>query len=190
MLCYKLEGWVWRWVGGKFKREGTCYTYGWFTLLYGRNQHNIVKQSVVVHRASLVAQMEKRLPAMRETQVRSLCWEDLLEKEMATHSSILAWRIPRMEEHGRLQSMGSQRVGHDWVTSLSDVYNFVTPWTAAHQASLFFTISQSLFRPMSIESMMQSNHLILCQPLSCPQSFPALESFPMSWLFVKQLSFN
>ena len=63
-------------------------------------------------RASLVAQMVKRLPAMRETQVRSLGWEDLLEKEMAIHSSILAWRIPQMEEPGRLQSMGSQRVRH------------------------------------------------------------------------------
>ena len=68
---------------------------------------------------SLVAQMVKHLPAIRETWVRSLCWEDLLEKEMATHSSILAWRIPRTEEHGRLQSMGSQRVRHDWATSLS-----------------------------------------------------------------------
>ena len=57
--------------------------------------------------------MVKRLPAMWETQVRSLGGEDLLEKEMATHSSILAWRSPRMEEPGRLQSMGSQRVGHD-----------------------------------------------------------------------------
>ena len=74
---------------------------------------------VVLGRASLVAQMVKRLPAMWETRVWSLCWEDLLEKEMATHSSILAWRIPRMEEHGRLQSMGSQRVGHDWATSIS-----------------------------------------------------------------------
>ena len=64
-------------------------------------------------RASLVAQMVKRLPAMWETRVRSLGWEDLLEKEMATHSSILAWRIPGTEEPGRLQSMGSQRVGHD-----------------------------------------------------------------------------
>ena len=63
--------------------------------------------------ASLVVQTVKRLPAMQETRVRSLGWEDLLEKEMATHSSILAWRIPRTEEHGRLQSMGSQRVGHD-----------------------------------------------------------------------------
>ena len=62
---------------------------------------------------SLVAQMVKRLPAIRETQVRSLGWEDLLEKEMATHSSIPDWRIPRTEEPGRLQSMGSQRVGHD-----------------------------------------------------------------------------
>ena len=57
--------------------------------------------------------MVKRLPAIRETQVRSLGWEDLLEKEMATHSSIPAWRIPGMEEPGRLQSMGLQRVGHN-----------------------------------------------------------------------------
>ena len=56
--------------------------------------------------------MVKRLPAMQETQVRSLGGEDLLEKEMATHSSTLAWRIPWTEEPGRLQSMGSQRVGH------------------------------------------------------------------------------
>ena len=62
--------------------------------------------------ASLVAQMVKRVPAMRETQVRSLGREDPLEKEMATHSSILAWKISWMEP-GRLQSMGSQRVGHD-----------------------------------------------------------------------------
>ena len=57
--------------------------------------------------------MVKRLPTMRETQVRSLGWEDPLEKEMATHSSTLAWKIPWTEEHGGLQSMGSQRVGHD-----------------------------------------------------------------------------
>ena len=63
--------------------------------------------------ASLIAQLVKNLPAMQETPVRSLGWEDLLEKEMATHSSILAWRIPQMEEHGKLQSMGSQRVGYD-----------------------------------------------------------------------------
>ena len=56
---------------------------------------------------------------MWETQVQSLSQEDPLEKEMATHSSTLAWRIPWREEPGRLQSMGSQRVGHDWVTSLT-----------------------------------------------------------------------
>ena len=57
--------------------------------------------------------MAKRLPAMRETRVQSLGWEDPLEKEMAPHSSTLAWKIPRTEEPSRLQSMESQRVGHD-----------------------------------------------------------------------------
>ena len=61
----------------------------------------------------MVAQTVKILPAMWETQVRSLDQEDLLEKEMAAHSSILAWRTPWTEEPGRLQSMRSQRVGHD-----------------------------------------------------------------------------
>ena len=61
----------------------------------------------------MVAQMLKNLPAMLETQVQSLGQEDPLEKGMATHSSILAWRIPRTEEPGGLQSMGSQRIGHD-----------------------------------------------------------------------------
>ena len=63
--------------------------------------------------AFLVAQMVKNLPAMQETWVRSLGWEDTLSKEMATHSSILAWRIPWTEDSGRLQSMGLQRVRHD-----------------------------------------------------------------------------
>ena len=65
------------------------------------------------HVVSLVAQMVKRLPAMWETQVPSLGQEDPLEKEMATHSSILAWRIPWTEEPEELQSVGSQRVRHD-----------------------------------------------------------------------------
>ena len=60
-----------------------------------------------------MAQRLKHLPAMRETQVHSLDREDPLEKDMATHSSILAWRIPLTEEPGKLQSMGSQRVRHD-----------------------------------------------------------------------------
>ena len=66
-----------------------------------------------IPRASPVAQMVKNLPALWETEVRSLGGEDLLEKGMASHFSILAWRIPWTEEPGGLQSMGSQRVKHD-----------------------------------------------------------------------------
>ena len=62
---------------------------------------------------SLVAQTVKRLSTMQETRVQALGWEDPLEKEMATHSSTIAWKIPWTEEPGRLQSMGSQTVGHD-----------------------------------------------------------------------------
>ena len=76
------------------------------------------------------AQTVKCLSTMRETRVQSLVWEDPLEKEMAIHSSTIAWKIPRTEEPGRLQSMWSQRVGHDWVTSLSlsILYRQYTPY--------------------------------------------------------------
>ena len=73
---------------------------------------------------SLLTKTVKHLPAMRETLVRSLSQEDPLEKEMATHSSTLAWNLPWTEDPGRLQSTGSQRVGHDWVTSLSFLYSY------------------------------------------------------------------
>ena len=63
--------------------------------------------------ASLVAQTVKRLSTMQETWVQSMAWEDRLEKEMAIHSSNIAWKISWTEESGRLQSMGSQRVGHN-----------------------------------------------------------------------------
>ena len=66
--------------------------------------------------ASLVAQTVKYLPVMQETRVRSLGWEDPLEKEMATHSSTLAWKIPWTKEPGRLESMVSQRVRHDFAS--------------------------------------------------------------------------
>ena len=69
------------------------------------------------HGASLVSHTVKTLPVMWDTWVRSLGWEDPLEKGMATHSSILTWRIPQTEEAGGLQSMGSQRVGHDQATN-------------------------------------------------------------------------
>ena len=82
----------------------------------GRNISNLRYAdgiTLMAEKASLVAQTVKRLPTMQETQVQSLGWEDPLEKEMATHSNTLAWKIPWVEEHGRLQSMGSLRVGHD-----------------------------------------------------------------------------
>jgi len=78
---------------------------------------------------SLVAQMVKCLSTMRETRVLSLGWEDPLEKEMAIHSSTIAWKIPWTEEPGRLQSMGSQRVRHDWATSRSRSFTL-------HQSSI------------------------------------------------------
>ena len=73
----------------------------------------LYNQRVPTARAFLVAQLVKNLPAMLETEVQSLDGEDLLEKDMATNFSILAWKIPLMEEPGRLQSMGSQRVRHN-----------------------------------------------------------------------------
>ena len=81
------------------------------------------------HRASLMAQMVKNPPVVQETRVWSLVWEDPLKKGMATHSSILAWRIPLIEELGRLQSMGLQRVRNDWATNIH-----------THKASLFFLL--------------------------------------------------
>ena len=73
---------------------------------------NSSEVDIKVHVSSM-AQMVKRLSTMRETRVRSLGWEDPLEKEMATHSSTIGWKIPWTEEPGKLQSMGLQRVGHD-----------------------------------------------------------------------------
>ena len=89
-----------------------------------------------------VTQMVKNLPAMQETWVRSLGQEDPLEKEMATHSSIFAWKIPKTEETGRLQSIGSQRVGHDWAISLSwfvDSFSWqcLFPYTTLFRSCIF-----------------------------------------------------
>ena len=79
-----------------------------FQILY-----NFILTNSNLELASLVAQMAKCLPATQKTRVRSLGWEDPLEKEMATHSSTLAWKIPWTKEPGSLQSMASQRVRHD-----------------------------------------------------------------------------
>ena len=137
--------------------------------------------------------MVKHLFTMWETQFQSLGWEDILEKEMATHSSIFAWKIPWTEKPGRLQSMESQRIGHNWATSfslllehsgsvviqsLSHVRLFETPWTATSQASLSLTISWGLLKLMSIESVKPSNHLILYRPLLLlPLIFSSVRDF-------------
>ena len=133
--------------------------------------------------------MVKNLPAIWQTRVRTPGGEEPLEKGMATHSNILAWKIPWTEESCRLQFIGSQRVGHDWthsllfftslwwpppeklivvLQSLSCVQIFVTPWTAAFQASLSFTIFWSLLKLMlpNISSSVISLS-------SCLQSFSA-----------------
>ena len=89
--------------------------------------------------ASLVAQMVKRLSAMQETRVWSLGWEDPLEKEMAAHSSILAWKIPWTAEPGRLPSMGSQRVGHDWASSVS-LFTFHFQYSLEKEMGTHFSI--------------------------------------------------
>ena len=125
--------------------------------------------------ASLVAQVVKHLPAMQETWVQSLGWEDPLEKEMAAHSSTLAWKIPWREEPGRLQSMRLQRVGHDWATSLTTsaifssvqslnrVQFFVTPWiamaTSCKELIILDILNLIIFHARSCPT--------LCNPLGC-----------------------
>ena len=90
----------------------------YYSPIYSILASNIICNSWCLPCASLVAQMVKNLPTMQETRVRSLSREDLLEKGMATHSSILARRILWTEEHGGLQSMGSQRVRHNCATNI------------------------------------------------------------------------
>ena len=84
--------------------------YSWLSTI-------LIESYLVKSRASLLSQTVKNLPVIQETQVQSLGRDDPLEKGMAIHSSILAWEIPRTEEPGRLQSMGKQRVGQDWMTN-------------------------------------------------------------------------
>ena len=102
----------------------------------------------------------------------------------------LAWVLQYLDFRGECPELKKETGSFVWarekvvVHLLGHVQLFVTPWTAAHQASLFFTISLSLHELMSIESMMLSKHLILCCPFSsCLPSFPASGSFLMSWLF-------
>ena len=121
--------------------------------------------------------MVKKLPAMQETQVQSLSWEDPLEKGLATPSSILARSIPWTEELGGLQSTGSQRTLHS-VQSLScvqlcDPMDCSTPGLPVHHQLLEFTQTH-----VHRVSVMPSSHLILCCPLLLlPSVFPSIEVF-------------
>ena len=124
--------------------------------------------------ASLVAQRVKRLPATRETWVWSLGWEYPLEKEMATHSSTLAWKIPWMEKSGRLQSMGSQKVRHDWTTLLYKLKIFLfliwpllkRMWENTHLESwiflqLFIYTCYSVSKPIRFSFSFYYWHLVV-----------------------------
>ena len=113
-------------------------TLEWVSMPSFRGSSQLRDQTQVSHiaGASLVAQRLKHLPAMQEIWVQSLGRENPLEKEMATHSSMLAWRIPWTGEPGRLQSTGSQRVGHDWATSLALSLPFI--WTTREANKMAF----------------------------------------------------
>ena len=128
---------------------------------------------------------------MQETQVRSLGWEDPLEKEMATHSSILAWRIPGTEEPVRLQSMGSQRVRHHWATSLTYLLTYllasafiVNPlkWSLFY---LFYTHGP----PESIQLCYKDSHVPIVQWSKPKQHSPRVNSVALGlpwWLSDKE----
>ena len=106
--------------------------------------------------------MVKCLPAMRETRVQSLDWEDPLEKEMATHSSTHAWKIPWMEKPGGLQSMGLQRVGHNWATSHS-------PWTSIFLFIYWPSIAKFLFVVVVVFTLELVNYKLALANSICQQ---------------------
>ena len=132
--------------------------------------------------ASLVTQMVNNLPAMQKTRVQSLGQEDALEKEMTTHSSILACRIPWTEEPGGLQSVGSQRVWHDWATNTSHtilfkthfyLYSLATPGLSCPEIQVpdisnFFC---QQIRPLSCHQKNFAPQIAWIQPDKIPESF-------------------
>ena len=125
---------AWSFISFKKCYKRFCSLNKWTNLYFFQYDQTLELKCL----AYMVAQKVKRLPAMLETQVRSQDREDPLEKAMAIHSSTLAWKIPWTEEPDRLQSMGSQRVGHHWATSLS--LSLV-----GHVLSELFTMTCSIF---------------------------------------------
>ena len=112
---WKGKGYPFQYFGLEYSRDCmTVYDHVW---PWGHKEPDTTERISLLLGASLVAHSVKSLSEMRETQIQSLGQEDPLEKEMATYSNILAWKIPWMEEPGGLQSMGLQRVGHDWATN-------------------------------------------------------------------------
>ena len=161
--------------------------------------------------ASLVAQMVKNLPSMQETWVRSLAWEDPPEKGKATHSSILAWRIPRT-----VQSMGSQRVRHDWVTfTFIREIKTLTPWKRSYDKPRQCIKNQRHYfanrGPYSQSYDFSSSHVWMWEldhkeswelknlcfwtmvlektfesPLDCKESTPGNPKGNQSWIFIRR----
>ena len=118
-----------------------------------------------------VAQMVKKLPAVQEIQVWSLGWEDPLEKGIATHSNILAWRTPRTEEPGGWQSMGLQRVGHNWATNTHMFFSEVS----LQIFGPFLKIGFSYYWALSFVFLIQILHIHDLQTFS-PESVACLHS--------------
>ena len=125
----------------------TCIVVGYQLLCHLRNFFSIIFKNTssdsfnqdrdLVQSEDLEAQMVKNPPATRETWVRSLGQEDPLEKGMATHSSILAWRIPWTEESGGLQSMGSKRIEYDWSDlACMQSIEFIVEWTNEYPSNI------------------------------------------------------
>ena len=131
-------------------------------------------------RASLGAQLVMNFPTMWETQVQSLGQEDPPEKGMATHSSILAWRIPWTEEPGELQSMGSQRVRLDWVTETFTFFSY----TVRHSHSLVDSDIPCICNhfshlPFHLPGLFLSKFLVPLQSMT--QSSSSLPRCPIHW---------
>ena len=124
-----------------------------------------------------MAQTVKHLPTKWETRVQSLDWEDPLEKEMATHSSSLVWRIPWTEEPGRLQSMGSQRVGNVWATLLTSSTHPPprhSPHESAHaldSGSLCFSMPTSFIASGDVNNCVDDPHNVLGSQILTSNNF-------------------
>ena len=135
-------------------------------------------------KASLVAQMVKRLPAMLETRAQSLGREDPLEKEMAIHSSTLAWKIPWMEEPGRLQSMGLQRVRHNWATSLTLLWSKArrSEHWEQNRADRSVSLAHRMFPIVFFLFVLVWIFIFFLSPLKKLNQVPAIGSTRKAWL--------